>query len=96
MTKPKLFSVGDIVRYDSGPTALMRITTLREGHGGAIARYWGAQCMGGFMGAYHEKCSYAAAADLAKWQECADWRRETERAIKKRGGDFVAGAHEGW
>ena len=42
-----LFCIGDVLRYGSGPTALMLVTYVAPGHGGSVARYWGIQCMGG-------------------------------------------------
>jgi hypothetical protein len=76
-----LYKVGDIIRYDHGPTALMKITTLRAPYGGSIARYWGVQCMGGIAGAYHEKIRATTEDDIAIWETQKKWRIETEKRI---------------
>lgn len=63
----ELFKIGDILRYGDGSTALMRVTYVSVGHGGAKARYYGQQCMGGSCGAYHEQCTLANAKDRKTW-----------------------------
>jgi len=52
------WKVGDIVRYDYGPSALMRVERVREmgnDHRGisCSVRYYGRQFFGGVMGCYH-------------------------------------------
>ena len=59
--------IGNMLRYGSGETALMIVTHVSEGHGGALARYYGRQCMGGAVGAYHDQCTPATHADQAVW-----------------------------
>jgi hypothetical protein len=73
----KLYAIGDIVRYTDGSTALMQITYISVGHGGSIARYYGIQCMGGYIGAYHGRVNKANAQDLKKWNSCKKWRNHT-------------------
>ena len=87
----EMYAIGDILRYDSGCTALMKVTYISEGHGGALARYYGIQCMGGYCGAYHDQCEPASAEDLTKWEDCDKWRRDT-RETNSRG---IVGAVEG-
>jgi len=55
----------------------MQVTVVAAGHRGAVARYWGIHCLGGYHGAYHEDVRPADAADLATWREQARWRRRT-------------------
>lgn len=69
-----MFKIGDILRYGSGCTALMQVNYVSEGHGGSVARYYGAQCMGGSVGAYHEKVELAGAVDLRVWKDNQSWR----------------------
>lgn len=71
----KVHRVGTILRYSHGETALMQVNTIREGHGGSIARYWGPHCMGGTYGAYHEDCVVATPEDIETWKTKAHWRR---------------------
>ena len=63
------FKVGDIVRYAEGPTALLKIDTVKIPYGGAHGRYWGWHVLGGACGAYHEECVPASAADIDLWNE---------------------------
>lgn len=67
---PGVWPIGTLLRYDSGETALMRVTSVSVGHGGSKARYYGQQCFGGAVGAYHEQCSEATDEDRATWQRC--------------------------
>lgn len=60
------FSIGDVVRYGDGPTALMRITDLVNG------RAYGEQALGGSVGADRERLSFASPADLDEWRRCRD------------------------
>jgi hypothetical protein len=65
------YAVGTILRYDRGKTALMRVDTISANHGGkGEHRYYGAQCMGGLVGAYHTDCKPADAADVVTWARC--------------------------
>lgn len=68
------FKEGDIVRYDEGSTALMKITHISIKNGGA--RYYGTQCMGGNVGAYSYDVTHASELDLKEWKECSSWRQE--------------------
>jgi hypothetical protein len=62
------FRAGDIVRYGSGSTALMR---LRAPHAGG---WHGDQCMGGYTFAGVEALSPASKEDLETWEKSAKWR----------------------
>jgi hypothetical protein len=75
MAGKPLFNKGDVVRYASGPTALMAIETIRAPHGNARARYWGTHCLGGVTGANHDKCTPADATDMRAWVKHAKWRK---------------------
>lgn len=56
---------GTIVRYDNGPTALVRIDSVFMDHGGrGNHRYYGAHCMGGAHGVYHREVSVADDSDI--------------------------------
>lgn len=72
------FNVGDIVRYGDGPTALMRITSIRKMGGENIAtavRYYGSHFFGGLEGRYHGQCMPADEQDLKRWDRCHDGRQ---------------------
>ncbi len=69
-----MFKIGTILRYGTGSTALMKVASISEGHGGSVARYYGNQCMGGGVGAYHENVSKASNKDLEVWKEKKHWR----------------------
>lgn len=64
--------VGQLVRYDHGKTALMRISSFSAGSA------YGEQCMGGSVGASLHKLSIASMDDLHVWQENAHWRNTNE------------------
>lgn len=63
MTEPR-FKIGDVVRYNSGPTALMRIDSISVGE---RTRYYGTQYYGAAVGAYDHDCQGASAAEAAAW-----------------------------
>lgn len=70
MSHRPAFKTGDILRYGSGSTALMRVSTISKNHAGpGHHRYYGQQCMGGSCGAYEDQCTRASAADRRKWFE---------------------------
>ncbi len=72
-TTPK-FKVGNIIRYGSGETALMRVEMVREHHGGyGQHRYYGEQFYGGKVGAYEENCVLACEIDLINWDNKASY-----------------------
>lgn len=78
--------VGDVVRYDAGPTALMQIEYVSPNHGGFGDRFFGLQCMGGSCGAYASSCSPATEKDMATWRECAvagKWRRRDFKPVER-------------
>lgn len=67
-SKPK-FRDGDLIRYGSGSTALMRVTTVSSDHAGPGAhRYYGEQLYGGSCGAYETSCIRATGADHRMWR----------------------------
>ncbi len=84
------WSVGDLVRYDDGPTALMRITWVREmgedPRGIACSvRYYGRAFHDrisyyengeerGSVGRYHGQCQEASPADIVAWNRTHDSR----------------------
>ena len=68
---PYPYPIGKLVRYESGPTALMEICSLHEGAHG----YHGRQCMGGLTFAGHDQCEPASDADYKVWHENQRWRR---------------------
>jgi len=72
-----IHSKGTILRYDSGPTALMMVTNHRENHGGLQIRYWGIQCMGGFVGRYCYQVQPATDKDKQIWEDMSKWRKNT-------------------
>lgn len=73
------WQVGDLVRYDDGPTALMRITRVREmgpdprGISCSV-RYYGRafHSSGTCTGRYHGQCLEPSADDVAAWKRCHD------------------------
>jgi hypothetical protein len=75
--KPAVFAVGDVVRYNDGPTALMLITNVHEHYGGGKqARYYGDQFYGMAMGAYHQDCQMLSQQDR---ENIAQWAAENGR-----------------
>ena len=74
---------GQILRTGDGPTALMRVETVRAGHGGLRARYWGPHCMGGeTVAVYHEDAQLPTLADLDTWRKHNAKDRHRAQAIK--------------
>lgn len=74
-----IYKVGDIVRYNHGQTALMKITDIvarpnvKDWSGREVnsARYYGEHCLGGSVGANHECVQAASPEDLLEWEACA-------------------------
>lgn len=71
--------VGDLVRYDDGPTALMRITHVLDkgkNHRGIACeiRYYGRAFHSDdtCTGRYHGQCSEPSEADRAAWANAHD------------------------
>jgi len=62
------FSVGDILRYGEGSTALLRVAYISPKHGDQ-PRYYGQQCMGGSCAAYEGQCNKATPPDVKTWHE---------------------------
>ena len=86
--------VGDMVRYGSGPTALMIVTLVSRKHDGETDRYYGEQLYGGSVGEYADACSLANDYDRALWASEReryhvedDARRATSSALSARGED---------
>ncbi len=66
-----MFNRGDVVRYASGPTALMMmITPWREAVSDSGRYYAGLHVMGGWQNAYECDLKKASRADEDKWIEC--------------------------
>jgi hypothetical protein len=74
--KPEFFSVGTIIRYSNGSTALMRVESIIH-HGASHYRYYGRQFFGGTVGEYHEYCTQATDEEcrLYEAQEAKDCRK---------------------
>lgn len=66
--EPK-FKVGDIVRYGDGPTALMKITQVREIGAGYCQyyRFYGDHVLRGLVGANSEDCRAPTLDDIKTW-----------------------------
>lgn len=62
------FKIGQVVRYGSGPTALFRIESISEKHGGTMDRYYGVQYYGGSEGRYEDQLWEATAKDIEKFE----------------------------
>ena len=77
---PAWDSWADMVRYGSGPTALMIVAQVSRKHDGKTDRYYGEQLYGGSVGEYADVCS------LANDQDRALWASERERCRVKGGG----------
>lgn len=61
------FKIGEIVRYDRGSTALMKITSVSPNHGGLV-RYYGLQFYGDAMGAYENDCRSATLEEIQRFK----------------------------
>lgn len=61
------FKKGEIVRYDYGETALMRVDGFRL-HGGNM-RYYGRHVLGGSQGRYEDQLTKASSQDLETWDK---------------------------
>ncbi len=64
----KAYKIGDLLRYDIGPTALMEVTNITEYDTG-LRRYYGKQCMGGSTAAGCDQVRLASRDDLATWRK---------------------------
>jgi hypothetical protein len=70
MTLATNYTIGSIVRYANGPTALMKITGVSYNHGGrGVHRYYGTQFFGGIIGAYHDNCEDVKTHELRLWEQ---------------------------
>ena len=79
MGKPK-FKIGDVLRYDTGPTALFRVDAVSKNHAGpGKHRYYGTHCGGTPEGVYESDCQPANKADMKKWREYKNWRKSEEK-----------------
>lgn len=72
-----MFKTGEILRYDDGPTALMEVTYVSKRHDGHNDRYYGVQCMGGYVGRYEDQVQRASKADLKTWKANKRWRSDS-------------------
>jgi hypothetical protein len=61
--------LGQIVRYDHGVTALVKLASHHAGG------FHGQQCMGGSTFVTREQLREATDLDLEIWRECAKWRK---------------------
>lgn len=61
------FKPGDIVRYDTGKTALMRLHSVLPVHGGNQHYYTGTQCMGGNISRFESDLRQPSDKDLETW-----------------------------
>ncbi len=78
------FKLGDIIRYTTGSTALMRVEHVSLNHGGiGWTMYHGKQCMGGSVGAYERDCAAATPTDLATWAKWAERHGETVQGTEQ-------------
>lgn len=59
--------IGEIVRYDDGPSALMRVTHIAPWGGVYGNQYFGGSAMG-----LPERCQLASKRDLASWRWAHD------------------------
>lgn len=68
---PETVKPGTLVRYDIGSTALMLVEHVQPNHGREGAHYYyGRQCMGGTVAAYHDRLSEPSHEDRAIWARC--------------------------
>lgn len=67
MNKPK-YKIQEIVRYSGGPTALMRITSIRPGDWQGNTRYYGVQFYGDSMGAHESDLQPATPEEIKKFE----------------------------
>lgn len=74
----KLFKVGDLLRYAKGPTALMKVMGVDKDN----ERYYGMQCLGAGIAAYHTEVSAVLPADLKEWNSHERWREAPRRKAK--------------
>ena len=62
------FKPGDIVRYGGGPTALIKIVSVKPNHPATGShRYFGLHFYGGGEGRYEEQLETASEPDIKKW-----------------------------
>ncbi len=59
----------DIVRYGSGPTALMRVEKISRRHEGSMDRYYGEQFFGGPVGAYEDMIYHASPEEISSFEK---------------------------
>ena len=68
------FKVGDLVRYSSGPTALVRLDSPHAGG------WHGEHCLGGYrfvcdIGWGQSRMYHASPEDYKTWYDTAKWRK---------------------
>jgi len=64
--EPK-YKINDILRYDIGPTALFKVTSISKNHGNDHM-YSGLQYYGDVMGAYEQNCNLATPEEITKFK----------------------------
>ena len=62
----EVYKVGDVIRFDRGPTALMEITEISNPHGGSV-RYYGKTWHGSTIGVYQYDAIKATERELVLW-----------------------------
>jgi hypothetical protein len=76
---------GNLVRYGSGPTALMVLDAYDKD-----SKTWlGIQCMGGMITMPASLCSRVAFKDRRMWVQCAKYRHQTTEAAMDQIGYVV-------
>lgn len=62
------FKVGDIIRHDSGSTALMKITSVSPNHGGYSTRYYGRSFYGSPVGVFQMDAKEATPEEITRFK----------------------------
>jgi len=86
--KKETFEVGEVIRYDDGSSALMRIDHVSPIHG-TEDRYYGEQCMGGSVGCYISDARKITPEDLEVWDKYAHYRLTPEQTFIKASKDVL-------
>ena len=73
------YAPGALLRYGDALTALMQVTYVSPGQGGVGPRYYGLQCLGGYIRADHHQVKPVNAADREIWAGLARSRAGTPR-----------------
>lgn len=62
------FKIGEIVRYDNGSTALMKIESVIDNGSHLGPRYYGSQFYGHAVGAYENELKIATSNEIVKFK----------------------------